>query len=105
MRFVYDFQSGSYYYQVSNGVGWYIDDFTLTNLLQVQSSTVAATSAARTFSFNPTNAGAYILEVRPLLFGDYSAEWGPSLTVTTIPNVHLTTIQRAAGNTWNIDFT
>ena len=105
LRFVYDFQSGSYYYQVSSGVGWYIDDFTLTNLLQVQSSTITATSAARTFSFNPTNAGAYLLEVRPLLFGDYPAEWGPSLTVTTVPNVHVTTIQRASGNTWNVDFT
>jgi hypothetical protein len=27
------------------------------------------------------------------------------MTVTTAPNVHVTTVQRASGNTWNIDFT
>jgi hypothetical protein len=86
-------------------VGWYIDDLTATNVQQVQSSAIAAATPARTFNFSPGGSGSYLLEVRPLLFGDYPSEWGPSLTVTAAPNVHVTGIQRASGNTWNINFT
>ncbi len=108
LRLNYDFQPGSYYYQASTGVGWYVDNFTVTNAPEVMSSTIAAANTNRTFGFSPTNAGSYLLEVRPLLFGDYPSEWGPSFAVAAMPNtnvvVRITDIIRAGGNTWHVNF-
>jgi hypothetical protein len=104
LRLNYDIQFGTYYPQASQGVGWYIDDLTLSNFQEVLSSSIAAANSNRTFSISPTNSGAFLLEVRPLLFGDYPAQWGPSLTVNASPNVRISNIQKASGNTWNINF-
>jgi uncharacterized protein YkwD len=104
LRLNYDLGFGSYYIDTFPGVGWYVDDLTLSNCQEVLSSTIAATGANRTFGFSPTNTGPFLLEVRPLLFGDYPSEWGPSLAVSVAPNVTVTSLQKGAGNTWNINF-
>jgi len=104
LRLMYDIGFGSYFPQSSSGVGWYIDDLTLLNFQEVLSSTIATANANRTFSFSPTNTGPFLLEVRPVMFGDYSAEWGPSLSVNAAANVTITSIQKASGTTWNINF-
>lgn len=108
LRLAYDFTTGTYYPQSSSGVGWYIDNLTVTNSPAVLLSTMAAANTNRTFAFSPTNAGSYLLEVRPLLFTDYPGEWGPSLAVDAVANtnvtIHISRIARASGSTWNIDF-
>ena len=105
LRLNYYFDSGSYYPQIDLGVGWYIDDLTLLNCQEVLSSAIASANTNRTFLFAPTNSGPFLLEVRPLLFGDYPAEWGPSMAVTSVPNVRVTSIQPiASSSTLDIDF-
>ena len=104
LRFNYEFISGSYYPQTSSGVGWYLDDITLQNFQETLSSSVASANTNQTFGFGPSSGGMYLLEVRPILFGNYPSEWGPSLAVNAVPGVRITSIQRSAGNTWHINF-
>ena len=109
LRMNYDFASGSYFPQTDQGVGWYVDNFTVTNAPEVLSSTIASTATSNSFNFAPTNAGSYLLEVRPLLFGDYPSAWGPARTVSAIANttvvVRIASITRTGLNTWNVNFT
>jgi len=87
VRFVYAVpQSGSAFPQTdaAAGVGWFIDNLTLTG---VQSATPAAptrVASGTTFSFNPATAGSLILQARGVLFGAYPIEWGPGLAVTAL---------------------
>jgi len=104
LRLNYDLGFGSYFPQSDPGVGWYLDDWTLSNCQEILSSSIVAAGANRTFAFSPANTGPFLLEVRPLLFGDYPSEWGPSLAVNVAPNVTVTSAQKGAGNTWNINF-
>jgi hypothetical protein len=103
----YDFTTGSYFPQTDPGVGWYVDNFTITNAPEVLSSAIASATSS-SFSFSPTNAGAYLLEVRPLLFVDYPSAWGPSRTVSVIPNtnivVNIRNIVSTGVNTWQVNF-
>jgi hypothetical protein len=111
LRMNYDYEPvgfGSYFPQATTGVGWYVDNFTVTNAFEVLGSAIGSADANRTFTFAPTNSGAYLLEVRPLLFGDYASEWGPGLVVNAVSNttasVRITGLSRGPGNTWHIDF-
>src|SRR5258706_16455766 len=54
--------------------------------------------------YSLNNRGPFLFEVRPLLFGDYPSEWGPSLAVTSVPNVRIANIQAGSPGTWNINF-
>jgi hypothetical protein len=81
-----------------------VDDLTLSNFQEVLSSSIAAANPNRTFTFSPTNSGPFVLEVRPLLFGDFPSEWGPSLALSAVANVQVSSIQRGTGSTWNINF-
>ncbi len=108
VRMNYDLASGGYFPQASTGVGWYVDNFTITNAAEVLSPTIASTATNNSFHFLSTNTGTYLLEVRPLLFGDYPSAWGPGRQVSVVPNtnllVRITSIADAGGNTWNIGF-
>ena len=109
LRMNYSFSTGQYYPQASSGVGWYVDNFTVTNAPQVLSSSITNTATGSSFNFSPTNAGAYLLEVRPILFGDYPSAWGPSRTVSAALNTNVTVnianIVKTAANTFNVNFT
>jgi len=108
LRINYDFTVGNYFPQTDPGVGWYVDNFTITNAPEVLSSVIASTATSSSFHFSPTNAGSYLLEVRPLLFVDYPVAWGPGRTVSVIPNtnvvVSIRNIANTGANTWQVNF-
>lgn len=108
LRCQYAFSSGSYFRQASPGVGWYLDNFTVTNAPEVLSPTISRANPDRTFTFSPAEAGLHLLEVRPLLFGDYASEWSPGLAVnatgSVAAQVQIRGITRSSNNVWHIDF-
>jgi hypothetical protein len=62
--------------QAANGVGWFIDDLTLTNVQAVSAGDVNRIASGTTFTFTPATAGAVSLQARGLMFGAYPMEWG-----------------------------
>ncbi|PYJ85499.1 MAG: hypothetical protein DME22_08945, partial [Verrucomicrobia bacterium] len=80
IRFVYDFSSGSYY-NLSPGVGFYIDNISVTGAEQLNNPVVADIPTGTSFAFYPTNAGDYSLRVRAQVSNHY-LDWGPLLQVT-----------------------
>jgi hypothetical protein len=108
LRLNYDFSSGSYYPQASSGVGWYVDNFAVANAAEVLASTITDAATLSSFLFTSTNTGAHLLEVRPLLFGDFPSAWGPGRIVDVVPNanalVRIIRIEKAGATDWHIDF-
>jgi hypothetical protein len=88
LRFNYHIGVGSYYYQTSAGVGWYIDDIVITN---AEIGTVSGTNATATtnFTFNPSQSGTYNLEVQALIFTEFPLGWGPAKEVNVMPVIML----------------
>jgi uncharacterized protein YkwD len=84
VRFVYDGSSGTYYPGADPGVGWYLDDITLAASEELRDGLTAASFQGAAFNWMPPAAGDYALEARAVVFGDYHAEWGPSLAVTAV---------------------
>jgi hypothetical protein len=89
IRFLYRFGTGNYYPQSSTGIGFYIDDISVSNAQELTSSTISAAGNS-TFSFTPPATGTYALSVRAKLPGR-TLSWGPSTivpvnTVTQNPN-------------------
>jgi hypothetical protein len=93
VRFVYDVErSGSAYPQSSSGIGWYLDNISLTGVQKATpAAATAAAAGATTFSFTPGTAGAVGLQARGVLFDSYPMEWGPVTTVTAANTVAVTT--------------
>jgi hypothetical protein len=82
LRFVYDFQSGSYFSQTDPGVGWYIDDITFSNTDQITSETVNDILSPG-FTFKPSVVGTYGLQARAKTGHDF-LPWGPIDSVQSI---------------------
>ena len=106
IRFAYDFSSGSYY-DVSPGVGFYIDNISVTGAEQLSNPTVTDIPNGTSFVFSPTNSGDYSLRVRAQVSGRY-LDWGPLLRVTAA-NIAPATVQfngspSVAGANVQIDF-
>jgi hypothetical protein len=82
LRFVYAYTAGLIFYNPQGGlaVGWYLDDITLTN---VEAWTVVSTNATATtnFTFNPSQATNYNLNVRAVIFTEFPLDWGPVKSV------------------------
>ena len=77
--------TGSYYPQTTKGIGWYVDDIRLQNVLRV-ASTSAPQDSGRTFDFTPAQAGTYFLSARGVLFKDFPLEWsGTTRVAVTAP--------------------
>ncbi|PYJ93302.1 MAG: hypothetical protein DME23_26290 [Verrucomicrobia bacterium] len=106
IRFVYDFSSGSYY-NLSPGVGFYIDNISVTGAEQLNNPVVADIPTGTSFAFYPTNAGDYSLRVRAQVSNHY-LDWGPLLqvTATTLAPVSLqfSRSPSVSGNQVQIDF-
>ncbi len=82
LRFSYAFNQ-SYYPQTSDGVGWYIDSITFSNLFTpTDTATEALTGPA--FPFTPTSAETYLLAVRPVISGR-NWNYGPIFEATGTP--------------------
>jgi hypothetical protein len=82
LRFNFAFTGGSYYPQSDNYVGWNIEDIVLTNVQQ-QAITIVDTT---NYVFTPAQPGSYLLQVQPVIFGQFPLAFGPVKQVTAISN-------------------
>ena len=82
--------SGSAFPQTSNGVGWYVDNLTLTDVLSATLGATASVGSGTTFSYAPAAAGSVGLQARGVLFGAYPLEWGPVALVTATSGGEIT---------------
>lgn len=73
LRFNYAFTGGNYYSQSDNYVGWNIEDIIVTNVQQSAVTIVDTTN----FTFTPRQAGNYILQAQPVIFGQFPLNPGP----------------------------
>ena len=85
LRFNFDFTGGGYYPQSENYIGWNIEDMVLTNVQQQLITTVGTTN----FTFTPAQAGTYLLQAQPVIFGQFPLAYGPVKQVTVVPAVTL----------------
>jgi len=68
LRFSYDFSGGSFFPGTGDGVGWYIDEVTFTNVVGQDEAVVIEVEAGGTeFELNAPEAGDYLLAVRPII--------------------------------------
>lgn len=84
VRFLYD-STGTYFPQTSNGIGWYIDNITVTGVQAVTAATPTRITSGSSFNFTPSSAGAATLQARGVLFGAYPLDWSSVLQVTAAP--------------------
>lgn len=63
VRFVYEFVSGSYYYQTNNGIGWYVDDISVSNSWVI-GDVVETNIDTAAFAFCPASENDYLLQVQ-----------------------------------------
>lgn len=107
IRFVYDYVSGSFFYQTDSEVGLCLDDIAVSNAEEVQSPLVKDASGSSSLVFFPTNAGDYLLRVRAQLPGR-TLLWGPTtrVTVTNLPAMTIQFVGQPArsGNQFQADF-
>ncbi len=83
LRFKYEINAGIYFPQTSSGVGWYLDDITISNAevwTVISTNTVTTTS----FTFLPPQTTNYNLDVRALIFGEFPLGWGPMKNVAAV---------------------
>jgi hypothetical protein len=81
LRFRYEYHSGqSFFPQTDSGVGWYLDDLTVT---EAQELTVPQSTevTSHDFEFTVNAEGVYRLDVRPWI-PDRWLDYGPALAVT-----------------------
>ncbi len=65
IRFNYHFAGGSYYPQSSDGVGWYVDEITFEDVAMISLIEEATVAPGAHYVFEPSDAGASLLVVRP----------------------------------------
>jgi hypothetical protein len=102
LRFNYAFTGGGYYPASDNNVGWNIEDIAVTNVQQLQTTTLDTTN----FAFAPTQPGTYIIQAQPVIFGQFPLSFGPvkTVTVTSQPVITLNT-PVATNNQVQLNFT
>lgn len=82
VRFRYQLSGNWYYPQADDNVGWFFDDVKLNNVQAARFDAPRAADAAGTFAVTGAAAGAYLLQVRPLLFGGFPSEWSAVKRIT-----------------------
>lgn len=82
LRFNFAFTGGSFYPQSDNYIGWNIEDIVVTNIQQ-QTVTIIDTT---NFTFTPTQAGNYLLQAQPVIFGQFPLNFGPVKQITVTAN-------------------
>ncbi|MFO1499486.1 MAG: immunoglobulin domain-containing protein, partial [Verrucomicrobiota bacterium] len=70
-------------YATEETAAWYFDEVTFVNVQEI-TTPVINTAAGTTFTFNPSEAAEFSLDVRPQVFGQYYGEWGQAKRVSTI---------------------
>lgn len=84
LRWRYAFSSGSFYPQASAGIGWYVDDITLSGVDTMATAGTPVDIASPAFSFTATSAGTVLLQARAGMFG-YWGDWSAARTVSVSP--------------------
>jgi len=84
LRFNYTV-NGGYFPQTDPGVGWYLDDIVVTNA-EVWSLISTNTTPTTNFTFNPSQATNYNLNVRAYIFTEFPLDWGPVKSVGATTN-------------------
>ena len=106
LRFKYEIGVGSFYVQTSAGVGWYLDDIAITN---AEVWTVLSTNSvtATNFTFTPSLATNYNLDVRAYIFTEFPLSWGPVKQVAAVTPPLVLTMSRpvVSGGQVRLDFT
>ena len=106
IRFMYDFTGGQFFPQ-TDGVGFYIDNISVTGAEQLSNPAVTDIPSGTSFAFYPTNSGDFSLRVRAQVSSRY-LDWGPLLrvTATTLAPVSLqfSGSPSVSGNQVQIDF-
>ena len=78
VRFRYAYTIGEpAYTNITSGVGWYLDNIAFTNTEELTGSVVSAVSAGNTFTFTPSQATNYALQVQAQVYDAFFIEWGP----------------------------
>ena len=80
LRFRYAYGGGQYYFQSSQGIGWYLDNISLTGVDAVASAGTPASTGSGRFDFTAPASGSALLQVRPGMYG-YYGDWSPTLRV------------------------
>jgi hypothetical protein len=85
VRLVYSIGFGTAFIpDPTNGVGWYIDDFTLANVEAITAGATTRVATGSSFAFTPAMAGAMGLQARGVMFGAYPMEWGSVTRVNAV---------------------
>jgi hypothetical protein len=87
VRFVYDHTSGTFFPQTDPGVGWYLDDITLSNARELLDPVVTAIPSGTSFNFMPATMDDHSLRVRAELSGERLMPWGPAFIVAVTDEV------------------
>ncbi len=108
VRFVYDHTSGNYYYDTDSGVGWYIDDISFTGTEELANPVVSDIASGTNFTFTPTQAGDYALEVRAKVYDSFFLEWGQvkrvTATATALMSLQFTGSPSISGGQIQVNF-
>ena len=106
IRFAYLNYPGSYFFQISTGVGLYLDDIAVTNASQLANELTNTITAGTSFGFYPVNTNPYLLQVRAQLPGR-TLPWGTAATIsvtTPPPLIQVPGVPTLAGGQLQIDF-
>lgn len=81
VRFAYDLLGGSFFPQISAGVGFYVDDIEITNAQELGNITTTELSTVSEFSYTPETLGEHLLQIQYLGFEGFAGSaWGPPMT-------------------------
>ena len=107
VRFTYQFLGGDYFDNAAPGIGFYIDDISVTE--ELVDTLVTDVPAGASFNFSPTGPGDYSLRVRARVLNRF-LDYGPAKLVTAKagppPSVRMeiTGTKFISGNQIQIDF-
>ncbi len=106
IRFAYEFEGGSFFNQVSTGVGFYLDNIAVSNAKQLLNPITTDLGTNTAFVLDPAGMSAELVQVRAEM-GSRFLNWGPALTLTVAapsPTLQVVTAPVVAGNQVQIDF-
>lgn len=83
IRFGYARTGTSYFDQVISGVGFYLDDISVLNTVELANFKMGDADSGNQFGFTPTDPGEYSLAVSPRISGRI-LPWGPIKTVSAL---------------------
>ena len=92
VRFSFDYtQSLDAYTDTDEGVGWYLDDISVTAAEELTPLTTTHLDATTAFTFPATSEGERVLRARAVFYDTYPSEWAPvkrvSISTTALLSV------------------